>query len=209
MFLEKEYMEFSLIHERNLSDKYYFERRQGQHSGLNKDFVIDIPLQSKVFNASWLIKPHLVLQYKDQTLTSYNDLINQFEDQELKSFYTLSILSGIIWCKIYEKIKGSNYEQARYHILCSVIFSSINVTDKEYLNLDDKSKLSVCMGKIRIIEDRLLGFLFDLPSLYAEIDRIKAIIDSLNEDLPKNSKGGIHYRKFYPNKVINMILERV
>lgn len=97
IFLEKEYVEFSLIHEKKLQGKYYFERRQGQHASIVKDFVIDIPAQAKVFIASWLFKPHTALQLKDQTLFQYNDLINRYEQQNLEAFYRLSILSGILW----------------------------------------------------------------------------------------------------------------
>lgn len=209
IFLEKEYVEFSLVHDKDIQGKYFFERRQGQHSNINKDFVIDIPAQAKVFIASWLIKPHTALQLKDQTLFQYNEIINQYEESDLKAFYRLSILSGISWCKVYQAIKWTNFESARYHILCGIIFSTIrHLLGNTYLTDTDNDKIKILINEIEEIEKLLLELLTDPGKIAQEIQKTQDIIDDLADDLPKNSKGKVHYRKYYPNKIIYAILAK-
>ena len=180
-------------------NKYYFERRQGQHSTINSNFVIDIPAQSKIFIASWLIKPHVALQYKDRTLSDYNNLINNYEGDKLESFCSLSILSGVLWCKIYQNIRGSNYEPARYHILCGVMFSAVQKhLGNDYLKEDESKKLNTCLENINDIKESLLKLLSNPQQLEREIKNITAIIDSLKDDLPKSSRGRIKAKRYTP-----------
>ena len=208
--LEKEYVEFNLVNEKKLLDKYYFERRQGQHSGIDSNFVVDIPAQSKIFIASWLIKPHVALQFKDRTLTEYNNLINNYYGDDLEAFCSLSIFSGVLWCKIYKNIRGSNYEPSRYHILCGVMFSVIqNHINKDYLKDDESKRLNTCLTNIKAINESLMRLLNNPQQLENEINKVKSIIDSLKVDLPQSVRGRIHYRKFYPAHIISKILEQI
>ncbi len=212
MLLEKAYNDFNLTNERTLKAKYYFERRQGQHHSIDRRYVVDIPEQSRDFVSIWLRKPHMPLQYKDQTLSEFRMIINSFVDEKRFAFFKLCILSGILWCKLYDLIKAKYeiYEPGRYHILCSIVYDKLQNLYKSsnVLLADDFQRMSFVLSKIEESESELILFMNSETELNKSVEKVCSIIDSI-EDLSKSAKGRIHYRKFYPVKIIDEILKKI
>ena len=212
ILLEKEYHEFNIINEKTLKAQYLFERRQGQYFTEDKKFVIDIPDQAKVFLSAWLLKPHIPLQYKDKTLEEFRKLIDDVKEDELQKFFNLCILSGILWCKIYNIIKTSFiiYEPGRFHILTSVIFYKIkSIVEYSTDSIPDEKKLiELYLSKYDDVFNCLLPLIGNNEELNDIVKIICAKIDSM-DNITKNANGRIHYRKFYPINIVIDLINKV
>lgn len=209
IILEKAYGEFNLTNEKVLSSKYYFERRQGQYYNVDRAYVIDIPEQARVFIASFLLKPHMPLQYKDQTLSEFKLIIDKCNEDQKQAFYKLCILSGILWCKIYSIVKTNYnvYEPGRYHILSTVILGALKelfISDPAIL-FNDEKKIEHFLANIDLIETKLFSIISSASQLESLVKNASEIIDNIPE-LAKTQKGRIHYRKFYIVQIINNII---